>query len=301
MDVDEIIDGLYGLPLGEFTRERDRAARELRSEGRRAEADELKALRRPTAAAGAVNRLVREHAADVKAFLTAAAVLRDAQLEHKSDLRAATERERELLGQLVSIAGQQVRRSLQAAAVDEEAARELLLGRLEKELEPRGFGTLLEQVKRTSARPGKPTRSATKPKKPDDSAARRKLREAQQALATAEAEERRAHQVWTQTETELESAKAAVEIGPGQARPAPGLRPWNVRPFSLPRSSVPRLPPIEIRRVTWAPFAALRRYDRVPGCDGPRRRRATKGRVIVRIIASTIAYSTYFIAWSTLV
>ena len=75
MVLDEIIDRLYGLPLSEFTRERDRAARELRSEGRRAEADELKALRKPTAAAGAINRLVREHAADVRAFLTAAGEL----------------------------------------------------------------------------------------------------------------------------------------------------------------------------------------------------------------------------------
>ena len=33
MDLDELIDRLYALPLSEFTRERDQAARELRSAG----------------------------------------------------------------------------------------------------------------------------------------------------------------------------------------------------------------------------------------------------------------------------
>ena len=211
MILDEIIDRLYGLPLSEFTRERDRVARELRSEGRRAEADELKALRRPTAAAGAVNRLVREHAADVNAFLTAAAELRDAQLNHSSDLRSATDRERELLAQLVSSGGPAVRRSLQAAAVDEDAARQLVQGRLEMELEPRGFGTLLAHAQRTSPKPSKSLTAATKPKKPDDRAARAKLREAKQALAAAEAADREAHQRWKQTEADLKKAHVALE------------------------------------------------------------------------------------------
>ena len=210
MVLDEIIDRLYGLPLSEFTRERDRAVRELRSEDRRAEADELKTLRKPTAAAGAVNQLVREHAADVKAFLTAAAELRDAQLTHRSDLRSATDRERELLAQLVSNGGPAVRRSLQAAAVDEDAARQLVEGRLETELEPRGFGTLLAHAKVASPKPSKPVNAATKPK-PDDRATRAKLREAKQALAAAEAANREAHQRWKQTEANIKKAHAAVE------------------------------------------------------------------------------------------
>ena len=214
--LDEIIDGLFGLPLNEFTRERDAAARELRSEGQRAEADEVKALRRPTAAAGAVNRLVRDHRADVEAFLSAAAVLRAAQLEHRSDLRSATEHERKLLAQLVSRGGQQVLRSLQAAAADEAAARELLQGRLENELESRGFGTLLDQANLAPRKAAKPTAAPTKPKKPDDRAARAKVREAQQALAAAAAEERHARQSWTQAEADLEKAKAALDEAQAQ-------------------------------------------------------------------------------------
>ena len=171
----------------------------------------MKALSKPTAAAGAVNRLVREHAADVTAFLTAAAELRDAQLTHGSHLLAATERERELLAKLVSTGGQAVRRSLQAAAVDEDAARQLVEGRLETELEPRGFGTLLAHAKLASPKPNKPLTAATKPKKPDDRAARAKLRQANEALATAEAANRDAHERWKQTEAALKKAHAAVE------------------------------------------------------------------------------------------
>ena len=133
---DEIIDELYGLPLSEFTQARNQAASELRRAGRGAEADQVKALRKPSVAAGAVNRLVREHRREVEAFLRAAAVLRDAQFAGKGDLQAATKDEREALERLTRAGGEPVRQSLLAAAVDEQAARELLAGRLEHQLEP---------------------------------------------------------------------------------------------------------------------------------------------------------------------
>ena len=72
--IDETIDRLYGLPLAEFTGARNAAASELRKAGRREAADQVKALRKPTAAAAAVNRLVREHRSEVEQFLRAAAV-----------------------------------------------------------------------------------------------------------------------------------------------------------------------------------------------------------------------------------
>src|SRR5690348_9719856 len=97
MDVEETIDRLYGLPLAEFTRARDEAARELRQEGRKEDSERVKALRKPTAAAGAVNRLVREHRDEVEQFLRAAEALRDAQFAGKGDIDAATKQEREAL------------------------------------------------------------------------------------------------------------------------------------------------------------------------------------------------------------
>jgi hypothetical protein len=66
---------------------RNQAASELRSVGRRAEAYQVKALRKPSVPAAAVNRLVREHRRQVEAFLEAAARLRDAQFAGKGDLQ----------------------------------------------------------------------------------------------------------------------------------------------------------------------------------------------------------------------
>ncbi len=146
---DEIIDHLYGLPLAEFTQARNAAASELRKDGQREAADQVKALRKPTAAAGAVNRLVREHRGEVEQFLQAAAALRDAQFSGKGDLAAASRREREALKRLTGLGGEAVRQTLLAAAVDDEAAQQVLEARLERELEPRGFGTLLAHAPST--------------------------------------------------------------------------------------------------------------------------------------------------------
>jgi hypothetical protein len=138
MAAEEISDWLHGLPPAEFTRARDKAARELRTEGRREEAEQVKALRKPTAAAAAVNRLVRTHRAQVEAFLRAAATLRDAQVAGKGDLATATLAERTALDKLVSLGGDVVRPTLEAAAVDDDTTRDLLQARLQREPEPPG-------------------------------------------------------------------------------------------------------------------------------------------------------------------
>jgi hypothetical protein len=202
---DEIADRLYALPIEEFTNARNDAAAELRKAGRREEADEVKALRKPTAAAGAVNRLVREHRDEVEEYLGAAAALRDAQFAGKGDVAAATKHERETLDRLIHLASGDVRQTLQAAAVDDAAAEELRRGRLERELEPRGFGTLLSHAKPAAAKP-KPAKP-----KPDDRAARAKLRQAKDALTAARSEERRARRQWEEAQGNLARAESAVE------------------------------------------------------------------------------------------
>lgn len=201
MTVDEIIDRLYALPLAEFTAARNEAAAELSG----ADKERVKALRKPTAAAAAVNQLVREHRDDVDAFLSASAALRDAQIAGTGSLEEATKQQRDALARLVKAGGEPVRQSLLAAAVDEDAASELLAGRLERELEPRGFGTLLSQMTPTAPkpRPNKP--------KPNDRAARARLNEAKQELAAAEAEERQARRRWEQAESEVDKARRKLE------------------------------------------------------------------------------------------
>ena len=205
MATDEIADQLYALPIEEFTQARNDAATELRKAGRRDEAEEVKALRKPTAVAGAVNRLVREHRDQVEEYLTAAAELRDAQVAGKGDVAAATKRERETLDRLLRLASGEVRQTLQAAAVDDEAAEELRRGRLERELEPRGFGTLLSHAKPA---PAKPKPKPVKPK-PDDRAARVKLRQAQEKLSAARSELARAEAAVEQAQRELDRVRGS--------------------------------------------------------------------------------------------
>src|SRR4051794_15425109 len=83
---------LYGLPLERFTAERNALAAELRS-------PEIKALRKPSAAAWAVNQLVRAEPDLVEALLGAGGELRQAHRQAASgrgadQLRAAADAER---------------------------------------------------------------------------------------------------------------------------------------------------------------------------------------------------------------
>src|SRR3954468_7386921 len=52
-------DGLYGLALDEFVPVRDALVKRLRADGRRDEADDVAALRKPSVAAWAANQAVR--------------------------------------------------------------------------------------------------------------------------------------------------------------------------------------------------------------------------------------------------
>jgi len=217
VSLEEIADQLYALPPDEFTGARNQAERELRKAGEQEQADEVRALRKPTAAAGAANRLVREHRPEVEAFLAAAASLRDAQFAGKGDIASAASAQRDALEKLVGLGGEPVRATLQAAAVDDNTARDLLAARLVREPEPAGFGTLLAHSEpkaakaSTVARAAPRKRRASAPAAPDDRAARAQLREAKEAFGAAEAEERQAKQRWAQTQRDLEKARAAVD------------------------------------------------------------------------------------------
>ena len=141
-------DDLYGLPLSEFTGARDALAKRLRGEKRREDADAVKALKRPSVAAGAINRAVREHGAEE--LLAAGEELRAAHgalLDGSGDaaaVRAATERERAAVRDLAKLAlgddatpatEEKVRATLHAASVDDEVRELLEAGRLEREAE----------------------------------------------------------------------------------------------------------------------------------------------------------------------
>jgi hypothetical protein len=222
--VDEAAEELYGLPLDEFTAARNAAAKELRDRGLRDEADEVKALPKPSAAAWAVNQLTRRRHADLDEFLEAATAARDAQLggSPAAEAREAVKGLRQALDRLVGAARDElggkpseavlarVRQTLEAAAVDDAAADEIRRGRLAKELEPAGFGTLAAHAKpraKTAKRPAQDAASARKAL----AEVRERLREAEDEHRAATAEERQAHKRWRQARQDAEDAAERVE------------------------------------------------------------------------------------------
>ncbi|HEX6653398.1 MAG TPA: hypothetical protein VF072_11690, partial [Thermoleophilaceae bacterium] len=137
--VERATEELYGLPPGEFTRARDARAKELRRDGDRDAANAVKALRRPTVAAWAINQLTRRRRKDLDALLSAGADLRAAQEEllaggDRSGFQNAAAHERALVARLAADATtmateagersggllEKVAETLHAAALDED-------------------------------------------------------------------------------------------------------------------------------------------------------------------------------------
>jgi hypothetical protein len=157
VDVDE----LYGLPPERFVPERNALAHELRRAGRRDEAADVAALRKPSVAARAVNQLARDHAPQLRRLFEAGDALSEVQsqvLAGQADGRTlgeAAERERAAVSALVDAArellvdeGQdpsatvleRVSETLHAAALEDEARQPVAQGRLERELRHVGLG-----------------------------------------------------------------------------------------------------------------------------------------------------------------
>jgi hypothetical protein len=193
MDLDEEIDRLYGTPLDEFVHERDELAKRLTRNGDREAGARVKALRKPTVGAWALNQAVRRRRAETDALLATGKRLRAAHEELLSGgdsavLRETMEEERSLTSALADCAEaiasetgksgpalrDRVRATLHAAAVQEEAREELAAGRFVREREAVGLGPFDSEVpgmaeaapaERSQAKP-KSSRAATKPRAP---------------------------------------------------------------------------------------------------------------------------------------
>ena len=216
---------LYGLPPGEFTRARDARVKELRKQGEREAAEAVKALRKPTVAAWALNQLARTRSKDVERLIAAGEELRSAQEEllgggGRSAFQEAAGAERELVAELsadattlASEAGERggglrekVAETLHAAALDEETAEELRAGRLTREREAiGGFGAPGGGPAPTPAkRQGKPKPKKSPSRSKSGAAADGGDAERRQRLAAARTDERHAKR-------ELDAAAKAVQ------------------------------------------------------------------------------------------
>jgi hypothetical protein len=159
--VEQVADELYALAPGEFTGARDERAKALRKEGHRDDADAVKALRKPTVAAWALNQLARGRPKELGRLLAAGENLRAAQEEllaggGRKAFQDAAAKERDEVAKLADEATKlaveageraspaltdKVAATLHAAALDEETAEELRTSRLVREREAiGGFG-----------------------------------------------------------------------------------------------------------------------------------------------------------------
>ena len=184
--LDDRIDLLYAGPSEDFIARRDELVKELKAAKDKDGAAAVKALRKPTAAAWAVNQLAHSSRRDVAKLLDVGETLREAHealSDGKGDaaIRSATTKRRKLVGDLTDRAvallgaGGEAQRdaisnTLDAAVADPDAGISVQEGRLTKELAaPSGFGAGLV--------------FATPPAPPRESASRREERRAARAAA----------------------------------------------------------------------------------------------------------------------
>lgn len=233
---------LYGLPLEQFTEQRNALAKTLRREGRRDEAAAVSKMRRPSAAAWAVNQLVRTQRREVDALFGAGDALQKAQADllggniEPGELRRAVDAERAAVDRLTATARgllsadgreltpatlERVSETLHAAALDEDARMKVRDGRLERELRHIGLGALeagpspRRKPRGEPARAENRKRAAGKAQKLDAARQMEAEARAEWERATAalrEAEERRGRVASELREAEERRGRAASEL-----------------------------------------------------------------------------------------
>ncbi|HWM11606.1 MAG TPA: hypothetical protein VNO82_19770 [Solirubrobacteraceae bacterium] len=239
--VEEIAGRLYGLPLEEFTRERDAAARELRKAKERDAAAVVAKLPKPTQAAWAANALAREHRDLVDDLFETADALREAQeaavagkgadalREAAAEERAAVEalmgvaRDLEPGGRKASAATlEKLKTTLEAVATDDAVRAALEAGRVVEDAEGGGAWGLLSGADVPAPKPRAKKRPAKK-KAADDGEAREReaaIAAAREARSQLETDLREARAERRSRERELERAEKTAERTAGRLEQA---------------------------------------------------------------------------------
>jgi hypothetical protein len=223
------IDRLYGLPLGEFTSARNALVRELRKAGRKDDAEEVRALKKPPATAWAVNQLARRKPAKVAELIKAGDALRKAQRDvlggKEVDVREASRAQHEVADELVDdarglleeagtkatqAAVRRISGTLRAASTDPAAAKLLKKGRLPDDVESVGFGPLLHVAPKGARAPARRSARKADSRRKQVAAAKAKLREEREVLTDAEREAAAARKAAERAERAAERAAGRV-------------------------------------------------------------------------------------------
>jgi hypothetical protein len=216
-------DRLYSLPLEDFIAERDALAKTLRGEGRRDDANAVKALRKPTATVWAVNQVMRTQRKAARSLLEAAdrAAAKPGDREALGAHRAALEELTTAAGGLLSAKGRglsedgllRVRDALHAGSLDRELRDDFAAGRLTSEPSPAGFAAITG-----TPEPRTPTRPAPRPQPRPSAAARKRVERAEARVAKAgaklkeaEAEARHARSLAERTGAKEDAARGRLD------------------------------------------------------------------------------------------
>ncbi|MGE5273313.1 MAG: hypothetical protein ACM3QU_06010 [Verrucomicrobiota bacterium] len=236
MGLENELDRLFGLPLGDFTRARDDLVERLKADRATEEAEAVGALRKPTVPVWTINQLSRLDRAGIRALLDAGNELRASQqrLLRGDDagdaLREAAARERRAVERLTDRARavledakrpatakvlDRIGTTLRAAAVTDDGRTLLESGRLTAELDPPGFDAF--GAAGTQAAP----RRKPAPKGDELAERRRQHEERQRRRRELQAAARAADRSAREAEREAERAEAAAAKArrvAGQAR-----------------------------------------------------------------------------------
>jgi hypothetical protein len=242
------IDSLFALPLDEFTSARNALAKRLAAKGEKDQAAEVKALRKPSVTAWAVNRLAHDYAREVGQLLKATEDVsgsRDA-----STLRRTTAARTKVLSDLVEAArsildeagrtasgGQleKITQTLQTASTSDEHKDDLVKGRLQADLEPSGFGEVVAFAPQEAGRGvgSAATQTSGAESQTIDHRARAAKKKAEELAKKAAAAEERAAKLESRAEQLEEMAaearaaadKATAEAGRARARSEEAAQP----------------------------------------------------------------------------
>ena len=217
---------IYRGPLEEFIGRRDSLAKQLRAARRREDADQVKALRKPSRVAWALDQVVFDeptHVARLQQTILAAQKGRgDGARAAQDDVRAAVRAVAEAGERISARSGQ----TLAAAALvtatravigDASAFADLLVGRLVDVPEGGGLDLLVPLVLTGSEPAG--TAPAPKAAQPDHEAERvgAALREAEAALTKARERARAAERAMMRAQAEMDAAEERLGLAQRQA------------------------------------------------------------------------------------
>jgi hypothetical protein len=223
---------LYGLPLEQFTPERNELVKRLRAEGEKQEAARVAKLRKPSTAAWAVNQLVRTQKKAINELFKAG----DQQIEaqHKAvsgkgsaaALKQAAQKQREATEKLLGAADgllssdghalaaaiqERVSETLRAAAVDPDSREQVKEGCLAKELRFTGMGGFGAESPMHSEASDEKEAAERRRRAEELEAAREREKEARQELRQAQRDLREAEKQLRAAEKLRDKASRSAE------------------------------------------------------------------------------------------